>query len=116
MIVKNQMLRVEQELGMKVENQFKVHYLMVIPFFAIAFLLFVIFVRSDTITHYVHRTQKKEAILYLKKVCQNEKDEYYERKYEEIRKNGFFWRGKPVVVESEKKLQKEQMKKLDQKI
>ena len=55
MIVKNQMLRVEQEVGMKVENQFKIQYLMVIPFFAIAFLLFVIFVRFDTITHYVHR-------------------------------------------------------------
>jgi hypothetical protein len=112
MVVDNTMIRSEQ-LGFKIDNQYKVHYLVVIPFIFVAFVLLIVFARFDTITHYVHRAMKKDAIYLMRKVVVNQPNDYYERKYDEIRKNGFFWKWSPIVVESEEKLKKEQMKKVE---
>ena len=90
-----------KETGHPVEDEYKYRYLIVIPFFGIAFLLFIIFARYDTITHYVQHAHKKDALHLLKLVIKNKDDKYYNKKYKEIRKNGYFWSGKPKEMSVE---------------
>lgn len=97
MLINNSIHKYEKLQGVDYAEAFKLHYLIVIPFFLIAFLLFIIFARFETLTHYVHQAKKSDAIYLLKRIIKMQPDAYYEKKYKEIRKLGYFWTDKPIV-------------------
>lgn len=53
MLINNSILKYEKETNTTFHEAFKLHYLIAIPFILIAFILFIVFARFDTISYYV---------------------------------------------------------------